>query len=139
LYLNDFSSSCYIYPMKSHENSNIALKWLVLFFFCWVVTQFLGYQHRITHSVSQQNHVWGSSQYHSSTQAQLQHTLGESPEVEHHCGALDHGALGFGLALELFTFEILLARFIFKPSLCYKGQLSLFFSSYLSRAPPATF
>jgi uncharacterized membrane protein YcgQ (UPF0703/DUF1980 family) len=49
--------------MKSLKNSNIAFKWLVLFFFCWVVTQFLGYQHRITHSVSQQNHVLESSQY----------------------------------------------------------------------------
>jgi hypothetical protein len=125
--------------MKSHKNSNIAFKWLVLFFFCWVVTQFLGYQHRITHSVSQQNHVLESSQYHSPTQEQLQLTLGESPEVEHHCGALDHGALGLGLALGLLAFEILLARFIFKPSLCYKGQFSLFFSPYLSRAPPATF
>jgi len=139
LYLNDFSSSCYIYPMKSHKNLNIALKWLVLFFFCWVVTQFLGYQHRITHSVSQQNHVWESSQYNSPTQTQLQNTIGESPEVEHHCSAWDHGALGFGLALGILALEILLARFIFKPSLCFKGRFSLFFSPYLSRAPPATF
>jgi hypothetical protein len=125
--------------MKSLKNSNIAFKWLVLFFFCWVVTQFLGYQHRITHSVSQQNHILESSQYHSSTQAQLQHTLGESPEVEHHCSAWDHGALGFGLALGILTFNVLFAVFIFKRSLCFEGQFSLFFSSYLSRAPPTTF
>jgi hypothetical protein len=134
-----FHQSCYILQMKSHRHSNTAFKWGLVIFLCWIVTQFLGFQHRITHSFPQQNLVFGNSSYNSPTQEQLQKTLGESPELEHHCSAWDHGALGLGLALGILVFDVLFTVFIFKPSLCFKGQFSPFFSSYRSRAPPVAF
>jgi hypothetical protein len=134
-----FNQSCYILHMIRHRHSSTAFKWCSIIFLCWMTTQFLGHQHRITHSFSLQNPAWGNSQFNSPNQAQLQSTLGESPEIEHHCSAWDHGALGFGLALGILAFEVLFALFIFKPSLCFKGQFSLFFPSYRSRAPPATY
>lgn len=125
--------------MIRHIHSSSALKWSLLIVFCWLTVQLVGYHHRISHSFAQQTHIGEHCQHQSSIQQQPQSAVEYAPEIEHHCSAWDHGVLGFGLALGILAFEILFARFIFKPTLCFKGQFSHFFSSYHSRAPPTTF
>jgi hypothetical protein len=110
--------------------------WCALLIVILLAMQFLGYQHRVAHALSQNGVFLAATQHESSETSSDDNDCFQFPKIQHQCGAWDNAALGFGVPDSVILINLFFATYVLKPFQFFHSPLPSFFSSYHSRAPP---
>jgi hypothetical protein len=117
------------YPKARHS-------WCALLIVILLGMQFLGYQHRIAHALSENGVFLTEASQELSQTSNNAHDCFQFPKIQHQCGAWDNAALGFGVLDSAIVINLIIATYFLKPFRFFHSPLPSFFSSYHSRAPP---
>lgn len=110
--------------------------WCALLIVILLGMQFLGYQHRVAHALSQNGVFLVEASQELSQISSGDNDCFQFPKIQHQCGAWDNAALGFGVPDSAILIHLFFATYVLKPFQFLHSPFPSFFSSYHSRAPP---